>query len=70
MVFASCVDGVPAECPSVHVAGVHSGNLPAQLTSFVGREREIREAAELLNTSRARHAHRTAAIDSVPSAWR
>ena len=32
--------------------GVHPGNLPRQLTSFIGRERELRDLKELLERSR------------------
>lgn len=38
--------------PPLRSPGIHPNNLPLQLTSFVGRERERREVADLLRRSR------------------
>ncbi|UCC52759.1 MAG: hypothetical protein JSV68_02100, partial [Anaerolineaceae bacterium] len=43
---------LPANFPRLNSLGAHPENLPAQLTSFVGREREIVEVKRLLETSR------------------
>jgi predicted ATPase/class 3 adenylate cyclase len=46
------IDGVPADFPPLRTldAGLH--RLPLQLTSFVGREREVKEVTALLAASR------------------
>ena len=45
-------DGLPHEFPSLRSLDARPNNLPTQLTTFVGRERELAEAAELLRTTR------------------
>ncbi len=58
---AETIDTVPgrgyrftlqAQCVAVHGAPSPPGRLPLQLTSFIGREREIGEARRLLGTAR------------------
>ncbi|HZO30166.1 MAG TPA: adenylate/guanylate cyclase domain-containing protein, partial [Chloroflexota bacterium] len=44
--------GLPAEFPPVRSLDAHTTNLPSQLSSFVGREREIVEVRRLLSTTR------------------
>ncbi len=46
------IAGLPDEFPSIRSLDVRPNNLPTQLTSFVGRRRELAEAAALLETSR------------------
>ncbi len=46
------VDGLAASFPPVRSLNEVPNNLPTQLTSFVGRERELGEAARLLEESR------------------
>src|SRR3954453_3008535 len=43
---------LPGEFPPLRSADVHTGNLPRQLASFVGREHEIGEVKRLLSTTR------------------
>lgn len=43
---------LPAAFPPLSSSDATIGNLPASLTSFVGREREMAEAEQLLSTSR------------------
>ncbi|UCC53463.1 MAG: AAA family ATPase, partial [Anaerolineaceae bacterium] len=43
---------LPANFPRLNSLGAHPENLPVQLTSFVGREREIAEVKRLLGTTR------------------
>jgi predicted ATPase/class 3 adenylate cyclase len=45
-------DGLRMEFPPLHSLDSRPNNLPTQLTSFVGRERELEEAGRLLETSR------------------
>ena len=45
-------DGLPHEFPPLRTLDARPNNLPTQLTTFVGRERELAEAAELLRASR------------------
>ena len=42
------VDGVPSEFPPLRTLNAVPNNLPLQLTSFLGRQREIAEARQLL----------------------
>jgi predicted ATPase/class 3 adenylate cyclase len=44
--------GLPAEFPELRSVGVEQTNIPAQLTSFVGRERELAELAALADAHR------------------
>jgi predicted ATPase/class 3 adenylate cyclase len=46
------IAGLPADFPSVRTTDATPNNLPAQLTSFLGREREILEISDLLSRSR------------------
>ncbi|MDQ3871561.1 MAG: hypothetical protein M3301_08115, partial [Chloroflexota bacterium] len=46
------IEGLPSEFPPVRGADPALDNLPVQLTSFVGRERELRAASELLGSAR------------------
>ncbi len=45
-------DGLPAEFPPLRTPDAHPNNLPTQLTTFVGRDAELDEAARLLATTR------------------
>ena len=45
-------DDLPHEFPPLRSLDARPNNLPTQLTTFVGRERELAEAAELLRSSR------------------
>ena len=42
------VDGLPSEFPPLKTLNAVPNNLPTQLTSFLGRQREIAEASQLL----------------------
>lgn len=42
------IDGVPSEFPPLRTLNAVPNNLPTQLTSFLGRQREIAEARQLL----------------------
>ena len=46
------IDGLRTEFPPIRSLDSRPNNLPTQLTSFVGREAELREAGELLATTR------------------
>jgi predicted ATPase/class 3 adenylate cyclase len=46
------VDGLPSEFPAPRTPDAHPNNLPTQLTTFVGRDAELDEAAELLASTR------------------
>jgi predicted ATPase/class 3 adenylate cyclase len=46
------IDGLPSEFPPLRTLDARPNNLPVQLTTFVGREREVREASELLGRTR------------------
>ncbi len=46
------IDGLPAEFPMLSTLDATPNNLPVQLTSFLGREREIGEVSELLERTR------------------
>ena len=45
-------DGLPAEFPPPRTPDAHPNNLPTQLTTFIGRDGELEEAAGLLATTR------------------
>src|SRR3954452_9671343 len=47
-VFQVVVSGLPADFPPLNSLGNKPNNLPVQLTSFVGREREMEEVKSLL----------------------
>jgi predicted ATPase/class 3 adenylate cyclase len=42
------IEGVPSDFPALHTLNAVPNNLPTQLTSFLGRQREIAEARQLL----------------------
>ncbi len=46
------VEGLPGDFPALRSLDARPNNLPTQLTTFVGRERELAEAAGLLRTTR------------------
>ena len=48
----SCIPRCPAEFPAAPVARRAPHNLPRELTSFIGREREVGEVRRLLGTTR------------------
>jgi predicted ATPase/class 3 adenylate cyclase len=50
--FQLDIDGLPAEFPAIRSTAQEVGNLPPQLTSFVGRERELEECRALLAETR------------------
>ncbi|MDP8957741.1 MAG: tetratricopeptide repeat protein, partial [Actinomycetota bacterium] len=45
-------DGLPSEFPPIRSLQATPNNLPLQLTSFVGREREVSQASQLLSRTR------------------
>jgi predicted ATPase/class 3 adenylate cyclase/DNA-binding NarL/FixJ family response regulator len=51
-VFQIVADGLPSEFPSLRALGSVAGNLPQQLSSFVGRDRLMADAAELVRSNR------------------
>jgi predicted ATPase/class 3 adenylate cyclase len=50
--FQVIVPGLPAIFPPLTTLDLSPNNLPIQLTSFVGREKEVTEVKKLLSTSR------------------
>ncbi len=46
------LDGMPADFPPIRSLDARPNNLPTELTSFVGRERELAEARALLERAR------------------
>ncbi len=46
------IEGLPDEFPALRSLDARPNNLPTQLTTFVGRERELAEAGDLLRTTR------------------
>ncbi|HEX6208507.1 MAG TPA: adenylate/guanylate cyclase domain-containing protein, partial [Actinomycetota bacterium] len=46
------IDGLPSDFPPLRTLEARPHNLPVQLTSFIGREREIEEATRLLQRAR------------------
>jgi predicted ATPase/class 3 adenylate cyclase len=46
------LDGLPSQFPAIRSLDSRPNNLPEQLTGFVGRERELSDASELLASSR------------------
>ncbi|MGI8829419.1 MAG: ATP-binding protein [Candidatus Limnocylindria bacterium] len=51
-IFTLQAPGLPADFPALRSIDVRPSTLPTQLTSFVGRERELAEIRELLETHR------------------
>ena len=50
--FQLTVDGLPADFPPLRTLEAAPNNLPTQLTSFIGRDDQVREAKRLLSRSR------------------
>ena len=50
--FQLTVDGLPADFPPLKTLEATPNNLPTQLTSFIGRDDQVREAKQLLARSR------------------
>jgi predicted ATPase/class 3 adenylate cyclase len=46
------IDGLAIDFPALKTLDVHPGNLPEQLTTFIGRQREVREVIELVRANR------------------
>jgi predicted ATPase len=46
------IEGLPVDFPALKTLDVNPGNLPEQLTSFVGRRRELAEVMELVASHR------------------
>lgn len=51
-IFETVIDGLPSQFPPLRSLDATPNNLPTQLTSFVGRAREVAEARRLLTTTR------------------
>ncbi len=51
-VFQLNIDGLPERFPPIKSLDFYPNNLPVQLTSFIGRERELEEVKRLLSDSR------------------
>ncbi|MEO8693211.1 MAG: LuxR C-terminal-related transcriptional regulator [Acidimicrobiales bacterium] len=51
-VFQIVADGLPSEFPALRGLGSVAGNLPQLLSSFVGRDRLMADAAELVRSNR------------------
>jgi predicted ATPase/class 3 adenylate cyclase len=50
--FQLTIEGLPADFPALKTLEATPNNLPTQLTSFVGRDDQVREAKQLLARSR------------------
>jgi predicted ATPase/class 3 adenylate cyclase len=50
--FQVVIEGLPADFPPLKSLSAHPNNLPLQLTTFIGRERELAELRERLPTTR------------------
>jgi predicted ATPase/class 3 adenylate cyclase len=46
------IDGQPSDFPALRTLDAVPNNLPTQLTTFLGRQRELQEASELLENAR------------------
>ena len=51
-IFQVCASDLPGEFPPLNSLSAATHNLPAQLTSFIGRERELKETQDKLVSSR------------------
>jgi len=51
-VYQLCADGVASEFPPLRSLDAYAGNLPVQLTSFVGRDDELHAVADALRGAR------------------
>jgi predicted ATPase/class 3 adenylate cyclase len=49
--FQLVISGLPSDFPAVKSLDAHPHNLPIQLTSFVGRDKEIAQVGDLVRTS-------------------
>ena len=65
-VFQLVHPALPSGFPPLKSLDAYPNNLPVQLTSFIGREREISEANMLLSTARLRHADRVGRYGQDP----
>src|SRR5439155_21546310 len=50
--FQLSLEGLPSEFPALKTLEATPNNLPTQLTSFIGRDDQVREAKQLLTRSR------------------
>jgi len=50
--YQMCAPDLPTEFPAIKSLDTRPNNLPAQLTSFIGREKEINEIKALLDSAR------------------
>jgi predicted ATPase/class 3 adenylate cyclase len=51
-IFQLVIDGCPSEFPALRTLDRTPNNLPTQLTTFIGREKEIRDGLKLLDRTR------------------
>jgi len=51
-IFQLNIADLPSDFPPLHTLDAHRHNLPVQLTSFIGRDREMAEVKYLLSTTR------------------
>jgi predicted ATPase/class 3 adenylate cyclase len=51
-IYQLVVPGLPSEFPALKTLDATPNNLPTQMTTFVGREKEVEQAHELLHTVR------------------
>jgi predicted ATPase/class 3 adenylate cyclase len=51
-IFQLTIEGLPSEFPAIKSLGSRPNNLPGQLTSFVGRSKELTQLTELLSAAR------------------
>lgn len=51
-IFQLTISGLPAEFPLIRTLDARLTNLPAQLTNFIGREKELEDARRLLDGAR------------------
>jgi len=50
--FQLVIDGLPADFPALRTLEATPNNLPTQLTSFIGRDDQVRQAKQLLTRAR------------------
>jgi predicted ATPase/class 3 adenylate cyclase len=51
-IYQLVAEGLPQEFPALKTLDAHPNNLPTKLTSFVGRDEELREVKDLLSSTR------------------
>ena len=51
-IYQFIIESLPSDFPPIKTLDVFQHNLPAQMTSFIGREREIKEVQQTLTTYR------------------